>query len=61
MSRLEFRNGFGWPMVYEIHSLLGDEVARDSLGRGLVFNVYRAIEKRVLGRAAAVITRISSA
>ena len=26
----------GWPMVYEIHSLLGDEVERDRLGRGLV-------------------------
>ena len=24
----------GWPMVYEIHSLLGDEVERDRLGRG---------------------------
>ena len=47
---------YGWPMVYEIHSLLGDEVARDSLGRGLVFNTYRALEKRVLRHAAAVIT-----
>ncbi len=47
---------YGWPMVYEIHSLLGDEVARDSLGRGLVFNIYRAMEKRVLRHAAAVIT-----
>jgi D-inositol-3-phosphate glycosyltransferase len=47
---------FRWPMVYEIHSLLGDEVARDSLGRGLVFNTYRALEKRVLRHAAAVIT-----
>ena len=28
---------YGWPMVYEIHSLLGDEVERDRLGRGLVF------------------------
>ena len=46
----------GWPMVYEIHSLLGDEVARDSLGRGLVFKTYRALEKRVLRHAAAVIT-----
>ena len=24
---------YGWPMVYEIHSLLGDEVERDRLGR----------------------------
>jgi D-inositol-3-phosphate glycosyltransferase len=47
---------YRWPMVYEIHSLLGDEVARDSLGRGLVFNAYRAIEKRVLRHAAAIIT-----
>ena len=46
---------YGWPMVYEIHSLLGDEVARDSLGRGLVFKTYRALEKRVLRHAAAVI------
>jgi glycosyltransferase involved in cell wall biosynthesis len=46
---------FGWPMVYEIHSLLGDEVARDRLGRGLVFRAYRALEQRVLRHAAAVI------
>jgi glycosyltransferase involved in cell wall biosynthesis len=46
---------YGWPMVYEIHSLLGEEVARDSLGRGLVFNMYRALERRVLEHAAAVI------
>ncbi|MGO9466199.1 MAG: glycosyltransferase family 4 protein [Isosphaeraceae bacterium] len=46
---------FGWPMVYEIHSLLGDEVERDRLGRGLVFRSYRALEKRVLRHAAAVI------
>ena len=42
-------------MVYEIHSLLGDEVERDRLGRGLVFKTYRALEKRVLRHAAAVI------
>ena len=46
---------YGWPMVYEIHSLLGDEVERDRLGRGLVFRTYRAIERRVLRHAAAVI------
>ena len=46
----------GWPMVYEMHSLLGDEVARDSMGRGLVFKMYQAMEKRVLRHAAAVIT-----
>jgi glycosyltransferase involved in cell wall biosynthesis len=46
---------YGWPLVYEIHSLLGDEVARDHLGRGLVFKTYQALEKRVLRHAAAVI------
>src|SRR5262245_28440781 len=46
----------GWPLVYEIHSLLGDEVERDRLGRGLVFRAYRALERGVLRRAAAVIT-----
>jgi glycosyltransferase involved in cell wall biosynthesis len=46
---------YGWPLVYEIHSLLGDEVARDRLGRGLVFETYRALEKRVLRHAAAII------
>ena len=32
----------GWPMVYEVHSLLGDEVERDRLGRGAVFRLYLA-------------------
>ncbi len=36
---------YGWPMVYEIHSLLGDEVERDRLGRGMVFRTYMALEK----------------
>src|SRR5579864_3710181 len=45
----------GWPLVYEIHSLLGDEVERDRLGRGLPFRVYVALEKQVFRRAAAVI------
>jgi glycosyltransferase involved in cell wall biosynthesis len=45
----------GWPIVYEIHSLLGDEVARESLGRGSVFKAYQTLEKRVLHHAAAVI------
>ncbi len=44
-----------WPMVYEIHSLLGDEVARDSMGRGLKFRAYVELEKRVYRHAAAVI------
>jgi glycosyltransferase involved in cell wall biosynthesis len=46
---------YDWPMVYEIHSLLGDEVERDRLGRGLVFRAYQALEKRVFRHAAAVI------
>jgi glycosyltransferase involved in cell wall biosynthesis len=46
---------YGWPIVYEIHSLLGDEVERDRLGRGLTFRAYRALERRVLQHAAAVI------
>lgn len=46
---------FGWPLVYEIHSLLGEEVERDRLGRGLVFRAYRALERRVFRHAAHVI------
>ena len=42
-------------MVYEIHSLLGDEVERDRLGRGLVFRAYLALERRVLRHAAMII------
>ncbi|MFO0893223.1 MAG: glycosyltransferase family 4 protein [Isosphaeraceae bacterium] len=45
----------GWPMVYEIHSLLGDEVERDRLGRGLVFSTYLALERRVFRHAARII------
>lgn len=45
----------GWPMVYEIHSLLGDEVERDRLGRGLAFRATLALERRACRRAAAVI------
>ncbi|MDG3004467.1 glycosyltransferase family 4 protein [Paludisphaera mucosa] len=44
-----------WPMVYEIHSLLGDEVERDRLGRGVVFRAYQALERRVVEHAAWVI------
>ena len=40
---------YGWPLVYEIHSLLGDEVERDRLGRGLVFRSTRAVERRSAG------------
>jgi D-inositol-3-phosphate glycosyltransferase len=60
---------YGWPMVYEIHSLLGDEVARGPcppavpcpsagvhpLGRGLIFRTYWNLEKSVFRHAAAVI------
>lgn len=46
---------FGWPMVYEIHSLLGDEVERNNLGRGLVFRSYLALERKVCEHAAAII------
>ena len=45
----------GWPMVYEIHSLLGEEVERDRLGRGPVYRTYRAMEQGVLRHAAAII------
>ena len=46
---------FGWPMVYEIHSLLGDEVERDRLGRGPLFQITRAVERRACRDASAVI------
>ena len=46
---------FDWPLVYEIHSLLGDEVERDRLGRGLTFRLTRAAERQVCRHAAAVI------
>jgi D-inositol-3-phosphate glycosyltransferase len=45
----------GWPMVYEIHSLLGEELDRDRLGRGLSFRAYQALERRVFRHAAEVI------
>ena len=44
----------GWPLVYQVHSLLGDEVERDRLGRGLKFQLNRAVERRVCRHAAAV-------
>ncbi len=44
-----------WPLVYEIHSLLGDEVERQRLGRGLVFRSYLAIERKVFQHAAQVV------
>src|SRR5262249_29580223 len=45
----------GWPMVYEIHSLLGDEVERDRLGRGLLFRATATLERAVCRRPAAVV------
>src|SRR5690349_11313030 len=45
----------GWPLVYEIHSLLGDEVERDRLGRGLAFRLNVLAERQACRRAAAVI------
>jgi len=46
---------FGWPMVYEIHSLLGGEFERDRLGRGLGFQINVRLERSVCRHAAAVI------
>lgn len=44
-----------WPLVYEVHSLLGEEVERDRLGRGMVFKTYATLERRVYRKAEAVI------
>lgn len=46
---------YDWPLVYEIHSLLGDEVERDRLGRGLKFRATAAFEKAACNHAAEVI------
>lgn len=46
---------YGWPIVYEIHSLLGDEVERDRLGRDWKFAAYKALERQVFDHAAAVV------
>ncbi len=46
---------YGWPQVYEIHSLLGDEVERHRLGRGAGFRFNVAVERRACRHAAAVI------
>ncbi|HMB03455.1 MAG TPA: glycosyltransferase family 4 protein [Isosphaeraceae bacterium] len=46
---------YGWPMIYEIHSLLGDEVERDRLGRGIGFRLTVQVERRVCRHAAGVI------
>lgn len=47
--------GYDWPLVYEIHSLLGDEVERDRLGRGLKFRATRFLEQVACNHAAEVI------
>jgi glycosyltransferase involved in cell wall biosynthesis len=46
---------YGWPMVYELHSLLGEEYERDRLGRGVGFQINVKIEKAVCQHSAAVI------
>jgi glycosyltransferase involved in cell wall biosynthesis len=46
---------YGWPMVYELHSLLGEEYERDRLGRGLGFRINVRIERAVCRHSAAVI------
>ena len=46
---------YGWPMVYEIHSLLGDEVARDSVGTRSDFQCIWTWRNCVFRHAAAVI------
>jgi glycosyltransferase involved in cell wall biosynthesis len=45
----------GWPMVYELHSLLGEEYERDRLGRGLGFRINVRLERAVCRHAAEVI------
>ena len=45
----------GWPMVYELHSLLGEEYERDRLGRGPGFRFNVRLERSVCRHAAAVI------
>jgi glycosyltransferase involved in cell wall biosynthesis len=46
---------YGWPMVYELHSLLGEEYERDKLGRGIGFQINRKLERAVCRHSAAVI------
>ena len=46
---------YGWPLVYELHSLLGGEYERDRLGRGLGFQINVQLERSVCRHAAAVI------
>jgi glycosyltransferase involved in cell wall biosynthesis len=46
---------YGWLMVYELHSLLGEEYERDRLGRGIGFQINVKLERAVCKHAAAVI------
>lgn len=46
---------YDWPMIYEIHSLLGDEVERDRLGRGWKFRATCFLEQMACNHAAEVI------
>lgn len=46
---------FGWPLVYELHSLLGEEYERDRIGRGLSFRLNLRLERAVCRRASAII------
>ena len=46
---------FGWPLVYELHSLLGEEFERDRIGRGLAFRLNLSLERAVCRQAAAII------
>jgi glycosyltransferase involved in cell wall biosynthesis len=46
---------YSWPMVYEIHSLSGDEVERARLVRGLAFRACQARERKVFRHAAEII------
>ena len=46
---------YQWPMVYELHSLLGEEFERDRLGRGIGFRINVRLERAVCRHAAHVI------
>ena len=46
---------FGWPLVYELHSLLGEEYERDRLGRGMAFRLNLRLERAVCRQAASII------
>jgi glycosyltransferase involved in cell wall biosynthesis len=46
---------YGWPLVYELHSLLGEEYERDRLGRGVAFQVNLKLERAVCRLASTII------